>query len=181
MRGLQRFFKEDQEAGDARRQPDRDHRDGDLTQGLVARIVARIVAGIIAGIVAAEGYPFTSHGDPLLLGLADRLTQNCRNAEGNHGQQIQAYVTLCWLKEWIGVATKLDDLHRVRDEDTGRGKQSKNDQAATQQVIQAIHDASLDRHSYVAAVGGGAVLDVIGYAAAMAHRGIRLIRIATYE
>jgi 3-dehydroquinate synthase len=59
------------------------------------------------------------------------------------------------------------------------GEQAKNDPAPTQRVLQAIHDASLDRHSYVAAVGGGAVLDVIGYAAAMAHRGIRLIRFPT--
>jgi 3-dehydroquinate synthase len=59
------------------------------------------------------------------------------------------------------------------------GEQSKNDPAPTQQVLQAIHDTSLDRHSYVAAVGGGAVLDVVGYAAAMAHRGIRLIRFPT--
>ena len=59
------------------------------------------------------------------------------------------------------------------------GEQAKNDPAPTQRVLQAIHDASLDRHSYVAAVGGGAVLDVVGYAAAMAHRGIRLIRFPT--
>ena len=29
------------------------------------------------------------------------------------------------------------------------------------------------------AIGGGAVLDVVGYAAATAHRGIRLIRVPT--
>lgn len=59
------------------------------------------------------------------------------------------------------------------------GEQAKNDPAPTQRILQAIHDASLDRHSYVAAIGGGAVLDVVGYAAAMAHRGIRLIRFPT--
>jgi len=59
------------------------------------------------------------------------------------------------------------------------GEQSKNDQGPTGRVLQAIHDASLDRHSYVGAIGGGAVLDVVGYAAAMAHRGIRLIRFPT--
>ena len=59
------------------------------------------------------------------------------------------------------------------------GEQGKNDHGATEQILQAIHDASLDRHSYVAAIGGGAVLDVVGYAAAMAHRGIRLIRFPT--
>src|SRR6185503_4398674 len=59
------------------------------------------------------------------------------------------------------------------------GEQSKNDPAPTQQVLQAIHDAALDRHSYVGDIGGGAALDVVGYAAAMAHRGIRLIRFPT--
>ena len=59
------------------------------------------------------------------------------------------------------------------------GEQSKNDPRILQRVQAAIHDARLCRHSYVAAVGGGAVLDVVGYAAATAHRGIRLIRIPT--
>jgi len=59
------------------------------------------------------------------------------------------------------------------------GEPAKNDREPTERVLQAIHEASLDRHSYVAAVGGGAVLDVVGYAAAMAHRGIRLIRFPT--
>ena len=40
-------------------------------------------------------------------------------------------------------------------------------------------DRRLDRQSYVIAVGGGAVLDAVGYAAATFHRGIRLIRVPT--
>ncbi len=59
------------------------------------------------------------------------------------------------------------------------GEQAKNDPRVLQRVQAAIHDARLCRHSYVAAIGGGAVLDVVGYAAATAHRGIRLIRIPT--
>jgi 3-dehydroquinate synthase len=59
------------------------------------------------------------------------------------------------------------------------GEQAKNDRRWAEGVLGAIHDAALCRHSYVAAVGGGAVLDVAGYAAATAHRGIRLIRIPT--
>lgn len=35
----------------------------------------------------------------------------------------------------------------------------------------------LDRHCYVLALGGGAVLDAVGYACATFHRGMRLIRI----
>jgi 3-dehydroquinate synthase len=59
------------------------------------------------------------------------------------------------------------------------GEAAKNDRRHVEQVLSAIHDARLCRHSYVAAVGGGAVLDVVGYAAATAHRGLRLIRIPT--
>ncbi|SHE87330.1 3-dehydroquinate synthase [Modicisalibacter ilicicola DSM 19980] len=41
----------------------------------------------------------------------------------------------------------------------------------------AIHRLGVDRHSYVIAIGGGAVLDAIGFAAATAHRGVRHIRV----
>jgi 3-dehydroquinate synthase len=42
-----------------------------------------------------------------------------------------------------------------------------------------IHQLGVDRHSYVIAIGGGAVLDAIGLAAATAHRGVRHIRVPT--
>ena len=59
------------------------------------------------------------------------------------------------------------------------GERSKNDPEHVQMIIDAIERADLDRHSYVAVIGGGAVTDTAGYAAAIAHRGIRLIRIPT--
>ena len=59
------------------------------------------------------------------------------------------------------------------------GEQAKNDPKIAARVLDAIHEASLCRHSYVIAIGGGAVLDVVGYAAATVHRGIRLIRMPT--
>lgn len=37
----------------------------------------------------------------------------------------------------------------------------------------------VDRHSYIIGVGGGALLDVVGLAAATAHRGLRHVRIPT--
>ena len=43
----------------------------------------------------------------------------------------------------------------------------------------SFNEVNLDRRSYVLVIGGGAVLDAVGYAAATAHRGIRLIRIPT--
>ena len=59
------------------------------------------------------------------------------------------------------------------------GEACKNDPEAYQQVVEATHLHGIDRHSYIAAVGGGAVLDMVGFAAAISHRGIRLIRIPT--
>ena len=39
--------------------------------------------------------------------------------------------------------------------------------------------AHIDRHSFVIAIGGGAVLDAVGLVAATTHRGVRLIRVPT--
>ena len=42
-----------------------------------------------------------------------------------------------------------------------------------------FHRHRIDRHSYVLIVGGGGVLDAVGYAAATAHRGLRTVRMPT--
>lgn len=47
------------------------------------------------------------------------------------------------------------------------------------EIYRIILQHSIDRHSYVLGVGGGAVLDAVGMAAATAHRGIRHIRVPT--
>jgi 3-dehydroquinate synthase len=62
---------------------------------------------------------------------------------------------------------------------TAGGEGVKNDPQQVVQLQQAIHRAGICRHSYVIAIGGGAVLDMVGYAAATAHRGIRLVRVPT--
>jgi len=59
------------------------------------------------------------------------------------------------------------------------GEAVKNDWHHVADIHRLIHRGALCRHSYVIGVGGGAVLDVVGFAAATAHRGIRLIRIPT--
>ncbi|KAM3096764.1 3-dehydroquinate synthase [Phormidesmis sp. 146-12] len=59
------------------------------------------------------------------------------------------------------------------------GEASKNDPALVKQIQQLISEVGLCRHSYVVAIGGGAVLDLVGYAAATAHRGVRLVRVPT--
>ena len=59
------------------------------------------------------------------------------------------------------------------------GEAAKNNPAVLESIIEAVDVHGIDRHSYIAAVGGGAVLDLVGYAAAIAHRGIRHLRIPT--
>jgi 3-dehydroquinate synthase len=59
------------------------------------------------------------------------------------------------------------------------GEHLKNDALFVTILQQAMHAAGLCRHSYVMAIGGGALIDLAGFAAATAHRGIRLIRVPT--
>ncbi|GAA5222239.1 3-dehydroquinate synthase [Membranihabitans marinus] len=59
------------------------------------------------------------------------------------------------------------------------GEEVKNNSRYLEQVLTAVNNDGIDRHSYIAGIGGGAILDMVGYAAAIAHRGIRHIRIPT--
>ncbi len=59
------------------------------------------------------------------------------------------------------------------------GESIKQTERYVQEVREAIHRYGICRHSFVVAIGGGALLDAVGYAAATAHRGIRLIRFPT--
>ncbi|MBA4167364.1 MAG: 3-dehydroquinate synthase [Chitinophagaceae bacterium] len=59
------------------------------------------------------------------------------------------------------------------------GEQAKNSEEYFYKIVNAVDKYGMDRHSYIAAIGGGSVLDLVGYAAAVAHRGIRHIRIPT--
>lgn len=59
------------------------------------------------------------------------------------------------------------------------GEACKNDQELFYNLIDHVDAQGIDRHSFVVAIGGGAVLDLVGMVAAVSHRGIRHIRIPT--
>ena len=59
------------------------------------------------------------------------------------------------------------------------GEAIKNDIHIIERMLKVFHASDLDRRSYVVVVGGGAVLDAVGFAAAIAHRGLRLVRLPT--
>jgi 3-dehydroquinate synthase len=75
---------------------------------------------------------------------------------------------------WCGDRVRPAGIHAIAG-----GEAVKNDWAHVERVLAAINESDLDRRSYIVVIGGGAVLDAIGFAAATAHRGIRLVRLPT--
>lgn len=59
------------------------------------------------------------------------------------------------------------------------GEQTKASWSAVAELHAAIDRHHIDRHSYLIALGGGALLDMAGLAAATAHRGVRHVRLPT--
>lgn len=98
-----------------------------------------------------------------------------------------------WLDEHVveaqhGLQDRLRELvaaHPGRLEMAGNiqvvpgGEAIKNDIHIIERMLKCMNAAELDRRSYVVVIGGGAVLDAVGFATAIAHRGIRLVRLPT--
>ena len=94
---------------------------------------------------------------------------------------------LACVERSLGVGDRLRqwaDRHRGRIElidvltlDGGEG--IKNDPRRLVPILDGILRGNVDRQNYVLAAGGGAYLDAVGFAAAVAHRGVRLVRLPT--
>ena len=59
------------------------------------------------------------------------------------------------------------------------GEVCKNEPREVEKIRALTEKHHICRHSFILVMGGGAVLDAVGYAAGTAHRGIRLIRMPT--
>src|SRR5438270_2969996 len=59
------------------------------------------------------------------------------------------------------------------------GERAKNSNIHVSEIHSELEKNHIDRHSFLVAIGGGAVLDVAGFAAATAHRGVRHVRVPT--
>jgi 3-dehydroquinate synthase len=59
------------------------------------------------------------------------------------------------------------------------GEPAKNDILHVLNLLTHMNEIGLDRQSFVCVIGGGAALDLVSFAAAIAHRGIRTIRVPT--
>ena len=59
------------------------------------------------------------------------------------------------------------------------GELCKSDQRDLRRFHQLVAQHGICRHSFALLIGGGAVLDAMGFAAATAHRGLRVVRMPT--
>ena len=59
------------------------------------------------------------------------------------------------------------------------GEDAKNSWDTVRDILWTAGSVHLDRQSTIVAVGGGSVLDMVGFAASVIHRGVRLVRIPT--
>jgi 3-dehydroquinate synthase len=82
------------------------------------------------------------------------------------------------IQEWF--AAHSDHVHLVAEPfRVAGGERVKNAYFHVSDIHERIERHNIDRHSYVMAIGGGALLDMVGLAAATAHRGVRHIRVPT--
>ena len=80
----------------------------------------------------------------------------------------------------IGRRFGAEALPELRDVITVRGgEEAKNDPGVIDLVLNAIDRHRIDRRSLLMVVGGGAVIDAVGFVASTAHRGVRLLRVAS--
>lgn len=59
------------------------------------------------------------------------------------------------------------------------GPAAKTGWEPVREIMWSLGSLHMDRQSFVIAVGGGSVLDMVGFATSIVHRGLRLIRIPT--
>ncbi|MBT3376106.1 MAG: 3-dehydroquinate synthase [Lentisphaerae bacterium] len=125
------------------------------------------------------GHAVFSPGNTVLVDAIDRLKE-CR-----------AHRVVVYLDDGL-VAARPDLIHQVttyfheyqdRLELCGMpnvvrgGESAKRGWEAVSEVMWTIGNLHLDRQSVVMVAGGGALLDMIGFAASLVHRGLRVVRL----
>lgn len=105
-------------------------------------------------------------------GIRKKLLFIVDNGVTKHHDHLQSQIT--------AYCQELDNFELVEDIIViPGGEEAKNDQQLFYWLVNAIDQHGIDRHSFVVGIGGGAVLDLIGYVAAVSHRGVKHIRIPT--
>ena len=94
----------------------------------------------------------------ILAGNGDAFLESIKNYATAHHDRIELVTDPIAVQGGETIKVALDDVELM------------------QKVLFEHH---IDRHSYVVGIGGGAMLDAVGWVAATAHRGVRHIRVPT--
>jgi len=119
--------------------------------------------------------------NPLLANAMDRLGEQRRHRAAVYvdGGVAQAHPRLLnEIKEYFHHRSQTLELASPPTVVAG-GETAKAGWDCVRDLMWTIGNLHLDRQSQVLAVGGGAVLDMVGFATAIVHRGLRLIRMPT--
>jgi 3-dehydroquinate synthase len=92
-------------------------------------------------------------------------------ASAHHGIEAQLHA---YAAAYAGGLPAIVDIRIVAG-----GEASKLDMHVADLTVDLVERHRIDRKSFVIAIGGGAMLDAVGYGAAIAHRGVRLVRMPT--
>ncbi|MCH2160805.1 MAG: 3-dehydroquinate synthase [Phycisphaerales bacterium] len=95
---------------------------------------------------------------------------------------IDSNVSKAWpeLSSRIAARCDGDNMPEMREVmEIPGGEAAKNTPEVVDAVQASIDRNRIDRGSWVLAVGGGAVIDAVGFASSTAHRGVRLLRMPT--
>jgi len=142
---------------------------------------------LVQRFTASFEYPVVfTHGvfSPRNPALADTLCR--REPERRH--RLFAVIDDGVARAWPGLAAEIEAYARAHSKRlvlaaepllVPGGEAAKNDPDGVARLQAGFHAVGLDRHSFVLIVGGGAVLDMAGYAAATTHRGLRTVRVPT--
>ncbi len=123
-----------------------------------------------------------------VLGIDQNVLLDVIEASGDRIPRVQVWLDECVAAAIPGLADRVENfcesnadrfLTPGNIQTVPGGEAVKNDIHIIERMLKCMNFADLDRRSYVIVIGGGAVLDAVGFAAAIAHRGIRLIRIPT--
>ena len=136
---------------------------------------------------AAFDYPvhFTRdifHADnPLLASVLDRLGEGRRH-------RAAVYVDSGLVDATPGLLERIKEYFHARPAEmelagaiqtVPGGPRAKIGYDVVRDVMWTIGNLHLDRQSFIVAVGGASVLDMLGFATSIVHRGLRLVRVPT--
>ncbi|MFC1586405.1 3-dehydroquinate synthase [Fibrobacterota bacterium] len=119
--------------------------------------------------------------NPLLASVMDR-------GQSAHPHRVMMYVDSGVVRANDWIVPMAVEYFRARKEKfelvmlpqvISGGETAKSGWSEVRHIMTALGDNHMCRQSFVMAVGGGGMLDMVGFAVSLVHRGLRLIRIPT--